>query len=162
MKVHQHHSVDTLMTCAFFTTSQICTWLIACWKHEACLHDQYSVHYCKFIIMLLVSLNEPSIPAIEPITINTAGVADLLSNIQPFKASGPGNVPAFLLKEIAFWIAPPLAVVFQASLNQCNLPAEWKVAHVFPVIKKGDKSSANNYRPISLTCLCCKFLNTLY
>ena len=75
-------------------------------------------------------MNIRSIPVIEPITINTAGVADLLSNIQPFKASGPDNIPVFLLKEITFRIASPLAVVFQASLNQCNLPTDWKVAHV--------------------------------
>ena len=49
-------------------------------------------------------------------------------------------------------------MVFQASLNQCNLPADWKVAHVLPVFKKGDKSSPNNYGPISLTCFCCKIL----
>ena len=93
----------------------------------------------------------------ESITINPVGVADLLSNIKPFKASGPDDIPAFLLKEIAIQIAPSLAVVFQASLNQ---PADWKIAHVVPVhvFKKGDKSSPNNYRPISLTCLCCKTL----
>ena len=59
----------------------------------------------------LPSLNKYSISHIQPITISTAGVTDLLSNIQPFKASGPDNIPAFLL-EIAFQIAPPLAVVF--------------------------------------------------
>ena len=79
------------------------------------------------------------IPAIESITINTVGVTDLLSNIQPFKSLGPDSIPVFLLKEIAFQIVPPLAVVSQASLNQCNLPADWKVAHVVPVFKKDDK-----------------------
>ena len=49
-------------------------------------------------------------------------------------------------------------MVFQASLNQCSLPADWKIAHVVPVFKKGDKSSPDNDRPISLTCLCCKIL----
>ena len=32
----------------------------------------------------------------ESITINPAGVADLLSNIKPFKALGPDGIPAFL------------------------------------------------------------------
>ena len=109
---------------------------------------------------IILTYQRYSIPATEPITINTAGVADFLSNIQPLKASGPHNIPAFLIKESAFQSALPLdlAVVFQASLNQCNLPTDWKVAHVVPVIKKGDKSSPNNYMPISLTCLCCKIL----
>ena len=50
----------------------------------------------------------------ESITINLAGV-DLLSNNKPLKASGPDDIPAFLLKEIAIQIAPSLAVDFQAS-----------------------------------------------
>ena len=94
----------------------------------------------------------------ESITTNPAGVADLLSNIKPFKASSPDDIAAFLLKEITIQIAPSLAVVFQVSLNQCKLPADWKIAHVVPVFKKGDISLPNNYRPISLTCLCCKTL----
>ena len=75
-----------------------------------------------------------------------------------FKASGPDDIPAYLLKEIAFQIAPSLAMVFQVSLNQCKLAADRKVAHMVPVFKKGDKSSPHNYRPISLTCLCYKIL----
>ena len=48
----------------------------------------------------LPSLNQHNIPAIEPIIINIAGVAEVPSNIKPFKASGPDNIPAFLLKEM--------------------------------------------------------------
>ena len=86
------------------------------------------------------------------ITISFAGVAKLLSDIKPFKAPGPDDIPTYLLKEIDFQIAPSLAIVFQASLNQCKLVADWKIAHVVPVFKKGDKSSPHNYvyRPISL------------
>ena len=57
----------------------------------------------------LPSLTEHNIQAIESITTNIAGVADFFSNIKPFKASGPDNIPAFLLNEIAFQIEPLLA-----------------------------------------------------
>ena len=39
---------------------------------------------------------------------------------------------SYLLKEIAFQIALSLAMVFQASFNQCKLAADWKVAHMVP------------------------------
>ena len=106
----------------------------------------------------LPAITEHNIPVMSPIIISPAGVANLLSNIKPFKAMGPDNIPAYLLKEIDLQISSFLAMIFQASLNQCKLPAEWKVAHVVPVFKKGDRSSPNNYRPISLTCLCCNIL----
>ena len=93
-----------------------------------------------------------------PITVHINGVTKLLSDIKPYKSSGPDGIPAFLLKEVALQLAPPLTLVFQASLNQQKSPSDWKVAHVVPVFKKGDRASPNNYRPISLTCLCCKLL----
>ena len=73
-----------------------------------------------------------------PITVHINGVTKLLSDIKPYKLSGPDGIPAFLLKEVALPLAPPLILVFQASLNQQKLPSDWKVAHVVPVFKKGD------------------------
>ena len=49
-------------------------------------------------------------------------------------------------------------VLFQASLDQGILPADWKSANIVPLFKKGNKSLPENYRPISLTSLTCKIL----
>jgi len=97
----------------------------------------------------------PSIPQIE---VHTDGVVQLLSNIQVNKASGPDNLPARFLKEVAYEIAPTLTKIFQASLDQGHLPSIWKTAIVVPIFKKGNRSDPGNYRPVSLTCICCKIL----
>jgi hypothetical protein len=39
-----------------------------------------------------------------------------------------------------------------------NARADWRTANVSPVYKKGLKSAAENYRPISLTSVFCKIL----
>ncbi len=38
------------------------------------------------------------------------------------------------------------------------MPTEWAIANVAPLFKKGEKSLAENYRPISLTCILCKVM----
>ena len=87
-------------------------------------------------------------PSISPIQIHVDGVYQLLQNIQQHKASGPDNLPARFLKEVAFEISPMLTVIFQASLDQGTLPNIWKTAKVVPIFKKGNKSDPCNYRPM--------------
>jgi len=55
-------------------------------------------------------------------------------------------------------ISSTLTVIFSQSLATGKLPDGWLKANITPVLKKGDKSDANNYRPISLTSVCCKIL----
>ena len=38
------------------------------------------------------------------------------------------------------------------------LSAEWKNANLVPIFKKKDRSCPLNYRPVSLTSICCKLL----
>jgi len=82
----------------------------------------------------------------------------LLSGLKVHKASGPDQVPARLLKEVAGVVAPAMTLVFQASLHQGAVPSDWSYALVTPLFKKGNRSEASNYRPISLTSIACKCL----
>ena len=49
-------------------------------------------------------------------------------------------------------------ILYTKSLDTGEVPADWRTANVSPVYKKGLKSAAENYRPISLTSVCCKIL----
>ena len=97
-------------------------------------------------------------PDISPLLIHDEGVANLLSSLDDHKASGPDEIPTTLLKKLATVISPVLTRIFQASLHQCLIPMDWKSANVVPVFKKGERSIPSNYRPVSLTCICCKLL----
>ena len=48
--------------------------------------------------------------------------------------------------------------LFQQSIDSGDIPKEWTLANISPLFKKGDKSLACNYRPVSLTCVPCKLL----
>ena len=92
------------------------------------------------------------------ITITTEGVAKLLHYLNPNKATGPDDIPARILQLAANELAPALQIIFPKSLDTGKLPLSWSQANIAPIFKKGDHSLAANYRPISLTYICCKIL----
>ena len=49
-------------------------------------------------------------------------------------------------------------MLFQLSLDQGEIPTDWKEALVVLIFKKGDKHQASNYRPVFLTSITCKLL----
>ena len=55
-------------------------------------------------------------------------------------------------------LAPVLTAIFQQSLDMNTIPDDWRNANATPLYKKGDRHKAVNYRPVSLTCMCCKLL----
>ena len=58
------------------------------------------------------------------ITFNPDDVYKLLCAIDPFKSSGPKDIPGRLLKEGALCIAEPLAKLYNMSMSQGQLPKE--------------------------------------
>ena len=97
------------------------------------------------------------------ISVGISGVRKLLGDLKPNKASGPDNIQSQFLRIAAEELAPALTVIFQASLKQGALPADWRHARVAPIYKAGksNRSKAVNYRPVSLTCICCKVMEHL-
>ena len=54
-------------------------------------------------------------------------------------------------------IAHILFLIYNKSLAEGAVPDDWRhAANVAPIFKKGEKYDAANYRPVSLTCICCK------
>ena len=81
-----------------------------------------------------------------------------MQGLNPHKAEGPDHIPTRFLTEFAAELSPAMTLIFQASLQQGEVPDDWKQANVAPSFKKGDRSTAANYRPISLTSVCSKIL----
>ena len=61
-----------------------------------------------------------------------------------------------VLKQLATELGPVFAHLFQQSIDTGEIPSEWSLANICPLFKKGDRSLACNYRPVSLTCIPCK------
>jgi Reverse transcriptase (RNA-dependent DNA polymerase) len=90
------------------------------------------------------------------ITVSCDKMCKALGALNINKASGPDGLNPRVLKELCHELANPLTYLFNKSMNAGKLPKAWKEAEVRPIFKKGDKSSAGNYRPVSLTSIVCK------
>ena len=96
-------------------------------------------------------------PKIKPRYISENGVFMLLDRTDVSKSSEPDKLPGRLLHSLAKEIMPVVHPIFTQSLCTGELPTEWTQANVAPILKKGSKLQAVNYRPVfCLTCIMCK------
>ena len=95
----------------------------------------------------------------SPITLKE--VTKQLKELNANKSTGHDGLSPQLLKELSPAISAPLVKLFNLSLTQGKLPRDWKKAIVISVHKKGSKTSAANYRPISLTCVACEVMERI-
>ena len=46
-------------------------------------------------------------------------------------------------------------------MKEGRVPDDWKNAHVTAIFKKGKKTTPGNYRPVSLTSILCKLMESI-
>nr|VZH99437.1 unnamed protein product [Spirometra erinaceieuropaei] len=100
-------------------------------------------------------------PTLEAVFFTEAIVQTELLNLKESTSPGPDAIPAKLLKELAPEMSKPLALSFQTSFHTGCLSSDWKSATITPLFKSGNRASANNYRPVSLTSICCKIMEKI-
>jgi len=87
------------------------------------------------------------------IKVKEEGDKNLLHMTNPNKACGPDLITSRILKDISSELTPFLTLIFQKTIDEGEVPSDWKCANVTALFKKGDKFKASNYRPVTLTVL---------
>ena len=95
------------------------------------------------------------------IEINEDNILKHLTKLNTSKSAGPDGIHSKVLFETRHQIITPLCIIYKNSANNGILPQEWKMANVIPIYKKGSKKQPCNYRPVSLTAICCKILERI-
>ena len=72
--------------------------------------------------------------------ITESRVAKVLAKLSPSKASGPDQIPNWLLKEYSDFVAFPVTEILSASFNEQCLPSMWKTADVTPCQRRNQCS----------------------
>ena len=84
-----------------------------------------------------------------------------LKNLKITKSAGPDNLHPAMLKSLADFLSHPLCELFNRTLETSQLPEDWKKAIITPIPKKGSKGDVTNFRPISLTSIICKIMESI-
>ena len=89
-------------------------------------------------------------------------VKKVITNLDSSNAPGPDFIPVVVLKNCEPELSYILAELFNICLKESCFPDCWKVSSVVPVFKNvGERSTAKNYRPISLLSVVSKVFEKL-
>ena len=89
-------------------------------------------------------------------------VKKVIINLDLSKASGPDCIPVVVLKNYDPDLSYIQAELFNKSLKESSFPNCWKVSSVVFVFRNvGERSTAKNYRPVSLLSVVSKVFEKL-
>ena len=91
-----------------------------------------------------------------PITISESEVYFILKSINTNKATWPDKLSSRIIKQCVTSLVPIIHTIFNNSIEQCVMPALWKIGEIVPVQKKPLPKVDNDLRPVSLTALLAK------
>ena len=86
----------------------------------------------------------------EPMLCTAEELSDILSSFNIKKATGPNEIPNRILKNCSETLCLSLSLLPRKKLSKGVFPTPWKTSIVCPLYKEGDRSSAEQYWPISL------------
>ena len=98
---------------------------------------------------------------LKTITISKEKIKKKLLQLKISKSQGPDELHPRLLKELTDEISAPLEAIFIQSLKEGKTPEKWKTGEISAIFKKGSRRHAGNYRPVSLTSVVCKIMESL-
>ena len=97
----------------------------------------------------------------EELTITESKILLALKSLNINKSSGPYEKGARLLVELSKPISHPLRKIFETSIKTASIPNDWKEGIISAIYKKGNKSLASNYHPVSITSSLCKCMERI-
>ncbi len=108
------------------------------------------------------SLSRENVPIdFDFVPIAMQEVYDALRRLNTKKSSGPDGLDPYFLNIAAEHIAEPLTHIFNLTIETGLIPSVLKSAYVTPLLKGGDRSNPNKYRPISKLSALAKVLEGL-
>ena len=108
-----------------------------------------------------ISTNDDSSVGLSSVHFDSIVVSMFINTMNVKSAPGPDGLFPIAIKNLSQVICEPLSYIFNLILQTGCVPSDWRKSTVVPIFKKGSASKVKNYRPISLTCSCCKLFESI-
>ena len=127
---------------------------------DVTLPDKLNEFYCRFDRPVNEAPPNGDLPE-QALTLTEADTRKVLSELNIRKAAGPDGISPRHLRECCNELCAILTLIFNWSLNICQVPRIFKASTIIPVPKRSPVSSLNDYRPVALTSIIMKSFERL-
>jgi hypothetical protein len=90
-------------------------------------------------------------PTIGELLFTETDIVAAIKELDPYSSTSDDDIPARILGACKENLAVPLTLLWYDSYQEGVIPADLKTQYITPVFKKGARTEAANYRPISIT-----------
>lgn len=98
-----------------------------------------------------VKHNVDSDNSLKDLTFTESDIVDAIKELDPYSATSEGDIPARILCSCKENLAQPLVLIWSKSFATSIIAPPMKMQYITPIYKKGDRTNAANYRPVSIT-----------
>ena len=88
---------------------------------------------------------------LEDMQFTVEDITAAISELDPYSATPDGDIPAKILCGCRNSLATPIWLLWKSSFDSGTIAPDLKLQYITPIHKKGNKTEAVNYRPVSLT-----------
>ena len=92
------------------------------------------------------------------LVIDEEKVKKRLHELNISKSPGPDGLHPRIILDLYEELGKPIAIIFKNSIENKNIPNEWREGCIAALFKTGSRKMASYYRPVNLTCILCKVL----
>jgi len=115
--------------------------------------DNLHIPHCTHVVLPKCNLASIVFPISE--------VINQLIKLKPSRTQTPDGFSSYTIKLFGCSIARPLSLLFEHFFAHNFIPQHWKMSYINPVHKKGTRSNAANFRPIAITSILCRVMETV-
>ena len=126
------------------------------------LNKSFSTVYTKEDTQNIPIMNKlPCTSTLENVTFTPELIKAKIKKMKPSPTPGVDGFTVPLLQSVCDQISKPLSLIYNKSIQENKVPTDWREANVTPIFKKGARGKPSNYRPISLTSVPCKIMESI-